>query len=78
MHNGISAHVVSARPFGAGGIVYFDGAGEWTADLRRAQVARSPVGRKAMLRVAAALASGNSIHDPKLVEIQLDRPGHAA
>jgi hypothetical protein len=64
-----SAYVVSARPFGAEGVVYFDGAGQWTADLHQAQIARSAAGRKAMLRVAAALADGNSISEPNLTEI---------
>lgn len=66
-----SAHVVSARPTGAASVVYFDGAGQWTADLRAAQIARSATGRKAMLRVAAALANGSSVSEPRLTEVTL-------
>lgn len=71
MRNETSAHAVSARPFGAGGAVYFDGAGQWTTDLHHAQLARSATGRKAMLRVAAALANGSSISELHLIEVRL-------
>lgn len=62
-------YVVSARNDKAGGILYFDGAGDWTADLNRAHVARSVVGRNALLRVASALSKGNSVVAPELTRV---------
>ncbi|MCK4869445.1 MAG: DUF2849 domain-containing protein [Alphaproteobacteria bacterium] len=73
MSNTYSAHVVSARNPGAGGVVYFDGAGQWTTDLHQAQIARSAAGRKALLRVAVALANGGSVSEPNLTEISVPR-----
>jgi hypothetical protein len=71
MRNPSSGYVVSARDPAGGGAVYFDGAGQWTADLRNAQIARSRAGRRALLRVAAALTEGTSVVAPDLVPVPL-------
>jgi hypothetical protein len=71
MQNPSSGYVVSARDPAGGGAVYFDGAGQWTADPRNAQIARSRAGRRALLRVAAALTEGTSVVAPDLVPVPL-------
>lgn len=71
MRNPSSGYVVSARDLAGGAAVYFDGAGQWTADLRHAQIARSGPGRRALLRVAAALTEGTSVVAPDLVPVPL-------
>lgn len=74
MNGTSSAHVVSARLPGTQSVVYFDSAGLWTADLHSAQIARSVAGRKAMLRVASALAKGEAFEAPALVPIDFPAP----
>lgn len=75
MRNAKPGYVVSARDPAGGGTVYFDGAGQWTADLRHAQIARSSAGRRALLRVAAALTEGASVVAPDLVEVAIPGGG---
>jgi len=71
MSTATAIYVVSATDDRAGNLVYFNDAGQWTSDRAQAQIARSAIGRKALLRVAAALANDNSVHAANLAEAEI-------
>lgn len=74
MRNRISSaddtpRVVTAADLRTGRVVYLDGSGQWTGDFRLAQVARTAVGQRGLLRVAEQAEDDNLVLGPALAAV---------